>query len=319
MEGREGLTSRFTFHVSHLTHHAPGFTLLELLVAVSIMIIIGGAAYTTFNMAIDVYQKSESRIVMNQKCRIALDRVATDLSNLQTVQGDESLIIVSQDNPGEDGGERDVISFVTLIHTDPDPFLAQLNLSGQTMLTDEEENQAGFVSDVQRVAYYIGEDPSQQVEFSEIPGIRSREADSEVRGPILTDSGEEVQHPALLRLATIALDPEIVIQPMLESGIPPTEDEDGNPIHINIAPIIDQIVSFDVKYFDGEKWYDSWEDTETIPKSVQVWITVADENGQRRQNTPSARLTQSTMIYLLMSANFSEQPPGGGPAGVPGG
>ena len=114
-----------------------------------------------------------------------------------------------------------------------------------------------------------------------------------------------------------------MIQPLLETGTIPTEDEDGNPIYADVVPIIDEIASFDVKYSDGEESYDSWEDTETIPKLVQVLITVADENssqsetvGQRRNAKPE---TQSTMIYLPMSANFSEQPPGGGPVGGPGG
>ena len=119
-------------HISRLTLQTHGFTLLELLVAVSILIIIGSASYTAFNVALDIYQRSESRIVMTQKCRIALERVATDLSNLQAVQGDESLVIVSQDNPVEEGIDRDLVSFVTLMHTDPDPFLAELNAANQT-------------------------------------------------------------------------------------------------------------------------------------------------------------------------------------------
>ena len=61
-------------HISRVTLQPHGFTLLELLVAVSILVIIGGASYTAFSVALDVYQKSESRIVMTQKCRIALEQ-----------------------------------------------------------------------------------------------------------------------------------------------------------------------------------------------------------------------------------------------------
>ena len=303
--------SRFTFHASRFTPkpaiNESGFTLVELLIAVSILIVISGAAYTAFNIATDVYQKSESRIVMAQKCRTALDRIVTDLSNMQAVQGDTSLTLVSQDNPGEEGEERDVISFVTLIQTDPDPFLAQLNPEGQSRTTDE-ENQQTLVSDVQRVAYYIGPDPSQQA------------AGSETRGTMFPADSEANQEMVLLRIATTELDPEKVIQPLLETGQVPTEDEEGNPIRMDIVPIIDGIVSFDLKYFDGETWYDSWENTETIPKSVQILITVAAEDSDpKSQNVKPNTLTQSTMVYLLMSANFSEQTAGGGPAGVPGG
>ena len=298
-------------YISRLTLHADGFTLLELLVAVSILVIIGGASYTAFNVALDVYQRSESRIVMTQKCRIALERVATDLSNLQAVQGDESLVVVSQDNPIEEGIDRDLISFVTLIHTDPDPFLAELNAANQTVVADEDINQDNFVSDVQRIAYYIGEDTARQLANEQEDGI-------EMGGELLTADSEVDGGLALYRLSTTALDVETVIQPLLESETLPTEDEAGNRIYVNIVPIIDQITSFDVRYYDGEEWYESWDDTEMIPKSVVIWVTVAGENDRQRQ-AGSRTITQSTMVYLPMSANFSEQPPGGGGAAGPGG
>ena len=300
-------------HISRLTHHADGFTLLELLVAVSILVIIGGASYTAFNVALDVYQKSESRTAMTQKCRIALEHVATDLSNLQAVQGDEALVIVSQDNPIEEGISRDLISFVTLIHTDPDPFLAELNAANQTVLADEDINQEELVSDVQRVAYYIGEDIALQ------PGSLIAADGAGTGGEFVATDDEVDGELALYRLSTTALDVETVIQPLLESQTPPTEDEVGNPIYVNIVPIIDQITSFDVRYYDGEEWYESWDDTEMIPTAVVVWVTVAAGNGQQRQNTSTNTITQSTMVYLPMSANFSEQPPGGTNAGGPGG
>ncbi len=292
--------------ISRLTLRADGFTLLELLVAVSILVIIGGASYTAFNAALDIYRKSESRIVMTQKCRTALERVATDLSNLQAVQGDESLLIVSQDNPLEEGVDRDVISFVTLIHTDPDPFLAELNAANQTVIADGAGNSEELVSDVQRVAYYIGMDTAGQIANEEDDEI-------EVGGQMLTpDSGAEGGF-ALFRLSTTALEVETVIQPLLESETLPTEDEDGNPIYVNIVPIIDQVISFDVRYYDGEEWYESWDDTEMIPASVVAWVTVTTEN-DRQQNVTASTITQSTMIYLPMSANFSEQTAGEGAA-----
>ena len=294
-------------HISRMMRHDRGFTLLELLVAVSILVIIGGASYTAFNVALDVYQKSESRILMTQKCRIALEQVATDLSNLQAVQGDESLIIVSQDNPIDEGISRDVISFVTSIHTDPDPFLAELNAVNQTAVVDDDINQAELISDVQRIAYYIGADIARQLESEQEDG-------AEVGGELLTTDSEVEGGLALYRLSTTALDVETVLQPLLESDTLPTEDEAGNPIHVNIVPIIDQITSFDVRYYDGEEWYEAWDDTEMIPKSVIVWVTVAGASGQQRQNTNTNTITQSTMVYLPMSANFSEQQPGGGGA-----
>lgn len=278
----------------------PGFTLVELLVSVTIMMIMGGAAYSTFNSVIKIYQKSGTRMILTQKCRIALDYITTDLSNLQAIEGDENLLIVSQDNPSEEAiGDQDLVSFVTLLPSDPDPVLSQLNASNEL----EEEQQESLMTDVKRVAYYIGPDPT---------GL---EEDSEERGSRLTDGSQEDQQIVLLRITTTSLDPETVILPLLESGTLPVEDEEGNPIQVDVVPLIDQILSFDLKYYDGEELYDSWEDEEQIPKAIQVTISMSadadkiegqSQDIQTSQNIQNNMVTQSTMVYLLMSANFSD-------------
>ena len=278
----------------------PGFTLIELLVSVTIMMIMGGAAYSTFNSVIKIYQKSGTRMVLTQKCRIALDYITTDLSNLQAIEGDENLLIVSQDNPSEEAiGDQDLVSFVTLLPSDPDPVLSQLNASNEL----EEEQQESLMTDVKRVAYYIGPDPTEL------------EENSEERGSRLTDDNQENQQTVLLRITTTSLDPETVILPLLESGTLPVEDEEGNPIQVDVVPLIDQILSFDLKYYDGEELYDSWEDEEQIPKAIQVTISMSadadkiegqSQDIQTSQDIQNNMVTQSTMVYLLMSANFSD-------------
>ena len=285
--------------VAHRTVES-GFTLVELLVSVTIMMIMGGAAYSTFNSVIKIYQRSGTRMVLTQKCRVVLDHITADLSNLQAIEGDDNLLIVSQDNPSETGiGDQDLVSFVTLLPSDPDPILSQLNSPNE----QEEEQQESLMTDVKRVAYYIGPDPTEL------------EEDPEQQGSRLTNDNEESQKPVLLRIATTSLDPETVILPLLDSGTLPTEDEEGNPIQVDIVPLIDQILSFDLKYYDGEDLYDSWEDEEQIPKAIQVTISMsADANKienqtqdeQTNQDIQNNMVTQSTMVYLLMSANFSD-------------
>ena len=285
--------------VAHRTVES-GFTLVELLVSVTIMMIMGGAAYSTFNSVIKIYQRSGTRMVLTQKCRVVLDHITADLSNLQAIEGDDNLLIVSQDNPSETGiGDQDLVSFVTLLPSDPDPILSQLNSPNE----QEEEQQESLMTDVKRDAYYIGPDPTEL------------EEDPEQQGSRLTNDNEESQKPVLLRIATTSLDPETVILPLLDSGTLPTEDEEGNPIQVDIVPLIDQILSFDLKYYDGEDLYDSWEDEEQIPKAIQVTISMsADANKmgnqtqdeQTNQDIQNNMVTQSTMVYLLMSANFSD-------------
>lgn len=298
------LTSRVTPDVSQ----EGGLTLIELLIAVSILVIISGSTYTAFNMAMDVYQKTGSRIVMSQKCRIALDRIVTDLSNLQAVQGDDVLTLISQENSNE-SGERDLVSFVTLAHAAPDPFLAELN-TARGLVDEHGEIQETLAGDVQRVSYYIGRDPIRE------------QGGSALRGEILGINGRADETPALLRVTTASLNPETVVLPLIETGSIPSEDDEGNRIEVDIVPIINQIASLDLKYFDGETWYDSWESGEMIPKAVEVTVTVASENSIQSRTQAArqgvAHETQSTMVYLLMSANFNEQPPNS-PNAAPGG
>ena len=297
-------TSQVTPDVSH----EGGLTLIELLIAVSILVIISGSTYTAFNMAMDVYQKTGSRMVMSQKCRIALDRIVTDFSNLQAVQGDDALALISQENSNE-SGEWDLVSFVTLDHAAPDPFLAELN-AARGLVDEHGEIQETLARDVQRVSYYIGRDPIRE------------QGGSALRGEMLGINGREDETPALLRVTTPSLNPETVVLPLIETGSIPSEDDEGNPIEVDIVPIINQIASLDLKYFDGETWYDSWESGEMIPKAVEVTITVASENSIQSRTQAArqgvAHETQSTMVYLLMSANFNEQPPGN-PNAAPGG
>ena len=268
-----------------------GFTLVELLVSVGVLIVLGGATYAAFKSSIDVYFEAESRLLMAQKCRVGLAFISNDLSNMYAIQEDELLSLISQDNPTEMGA-RDVISFVTLINTDPDPFLAQLNQARETTIVE----QAPLVSDVQRVAYYVG------------PNLKKQSNNKTTRSKIPTGIESNHEHFVLSRINTTSIDPETVIVPLFDTNTLPTQDNDGNPIFVNVAQIIDGVTSFELRYSDGEEWYESWDDSETIPKSIQITITVsAETRSQKHPNSETGTMTQSTMVYLSASKNFSEQ------------
>ena len=111
------------------THTDPsaesGLTLIEMLMAVSILVIIGGSAYFAFKTAVDAYHQTEARVLAAQRCRFAMDRIVTDLGNMQVSVEEPELVLYAEDGPSQ-SGDRDIISFVTLVRTDPDPFAAQL-------------------------------------------------------------------------------------------------------------------------------------------------------------------------------------------------
>lgn len=285
---------------THITTES-GLTLIEMLMAVSILVIIGGSAYFAFKTAVEAYHRTGARILAAQRCRVAMDRLVTDLHNMQISLEAPELALYTQDGPSQ-LGERDMLSFVTLVKTDPDPFLEQL-ASFQAQ-NNTAQVPAPLLSDVQRVAYFVG---------PELPSGESALSSGGFQGGIASDtSREEIGEYALFRVATTTLDPESVIGTLLQTGEVPQTDENGDPIYVDIATLVAGLVSFDLKYFDGEteNWNTAWDDTESLPSAVQILITVQGEPQQTIsidttqlgvQNQPTSQpnsMTQSTMVYL---------------------
>ena len=297
---------------THVTSES-GLTLIEMLMAVSILVIIGGSAYFAFKTAVDAYHQTEGRILAAQRCRFAMDRLVTDLGNMQVSLQEPELALYTQDGPSQ-LGERDLLSFVTLVNTDPDPFLEQLS-SFQSQ--NASQVPLPLLSDVQRVAYFVAAEP---------PSGESALSSGNFQGVLAGDGNDEQSGAnALFRVATTTLDPEVVIGPFLQTGTVPETDENGEPIYVNIATLITGLTNFDLQYFDGETeaWNPSWDDTESLPSAVQVLITVQGDVQRTRttdttQFTPQSQpivlngMTQSTMVYLPASATA-----GGGAEGTP--
>ena len=282
-----------------------GLTLVEMLTAVTIIVIMGGTTYAVFNTAINAYNRTQSKLIQSQRCRVAMHHLTTDLKQIQADTSDEMLVLYSEDRPTA-SGDMDILSFVTLVKTDPDPFVAEVDAS-YIFSTPP-------LSDVRRVAYYVGlKVPIAELRtenFIPPPYTPSQQPGQNI-------SGQEETF-TLYRIVTTALNPELAINAFMNAGTIPTVDENGMPIHFSIDPLIDGIVNFDLKYLDEEALpYDSWEQADVIPTAVQMLISVIDEDRQEpvstqnfAQNpgviTPGA-LTQATMVYLPPSANTSEQ------------
>ena len=291
-----------------------GFTLVEMLMAVSILVIIGGSAYFAFKTAVDAYHRTEARILAIQRSRVAMDRLVTDLRNMQVSLEEPELAIYTQDGPSQ-LGDRDMLSFVTLVRTDPDPFLEQL---GSFQAQSSSQPPIPLVSDVQRVAYFVGPEPMPNE--SNLGSANFQEA---FTGDTMDQQEGEL---ALFRVRTTTLDPETVIGPFLQTGEVPQTDENGEPIYVDISTLIAGLISFDLKYFDGEAeaWRTSWDDAESLPSAVQILITAQGESQApvstntaqlTTQGQPTAQsigMTQSTMVYLPVSATA-----GGGAGGRP--
>lgn len=278
-----------------------GLTLVEMLIAVSVLVIIGGSAYLVFKTAIDVYYQTKAKMLAAQRCRVALDRLVTDLRHMQVSLDEPELSLYTQDMPSE-LGDRDMLSLVTLLKTDPDPFLSQLNSGRESVVP------VPLVSDVQRVAYFVGA----EMPLGETLGNVGLQNQSTFQNEFEFEPDAQTEDLALFRVATTTLDPEEVIGSLLERGTVPEIDANGEPIHVEIATLIAGIISFDLKYFDGESetWYNSWDETESVPSAVQILIMVQGEtqrasslgtsqiSGQTQTATQPNVMTQSTMVSL---------------------
>lgn len=281
-----------------------GLTLVEMLTAVTIIVIMGGTTYAVFNTAIKAYHKTQSKLIKAQSCRVAMDQLVTDLRQIQVDTSDEMLVLFSEDRPTA-FGEMDILSFVTLVQTDPDPFVAEVD--APSILSTPP------LSDVRRVAYYVGlKVPTEELRGENLippPYTAAQEPEQDI-------SGQE-ETLTLYRIVTTALNPELAINAFMNTGTIPTVDENGTPIlSFEVKTLAHGIVNFDLKYVDEEgQPYDFWDQTDAIPMVVQVLISIIDED--RQESTPiqtfaqnpgvmvPGSLTQSTMVYLPASANTS--------------
>lgn len=279
-----------------------GLTLVEMLTAVSVIVIMSGSSYAVFNTAIKVYHRTQSKIIQAQRSRYAFDQLFTDLNQMQADPSDEMLTLFSEDIPTVDG-ERDIISFVTFVKADPDPFTIQIPTNP--------DNISIPLSDVRRVTYYVGPKvPSRDIQNGNIPPpISNIGQTTEPSTPIADEL-------VLYRVVSTSINPELVVSSIMDTGVIPTVDESGLPVFgFDVTPVIDGIINFDIKYIDEESMYESWDQTDSTPLAIQILITVIDED--RQQNplptsdtfsdsqipTLPGALTQSTMVYIPASAN----------------
>ena len=279
-----------------------GLTLVEMLTAVSVIVIMSGSSYAVFNTAIKVYHRTQSKIIQAQRSRYAFEQLFLDLSQMQADPSDEMLTLFTEDIPTVDG-ERDIISFVTFVKSDPDPFSIQLPINPDNITIP--------LSDVRRVAYYVGPKvPALDIQNGNIPPPISNV------GQTAEPSTPITEELVLYRVVSTSLNPELVVSSIMNTGVIPTVDESGLPVFgFDVTPVIDGIINFDLKYIDEESMYESWDQTDATPIAVQILITVIDEDRQQSRSSTSdtfsdsqpptlpGSLTQSIMVYIPASVN----------------
>jgi type II secretory pathway component PulJ len=247
-----------------------GFTLIEILVTTAITMMIIGSIYFSFRSSLNAYQHNETRIIMLQRCRSALDRMAKDTSNLfYAEEGDTEtageLILMAQDfSDSETAMDKDMISFVAIVEPNLEEYYIALEESESLTAVDEEEN--SLPSDLARIVYYVGPSPED----------------------------ETVQ--SLMRIETANLDTE-ELEGMLEElmGSSPSEELLEE---LQTSVLVDYVAGLNIRYFDGEDWVDEWDMEEEgvgLPNAIELTLTITDANTREKD------LTEAVVVYLPMS------------------
>lgn len=253
-----------------------GFTLIEILVTTAITMMIIGSIYFSFRSSLSAYQHTETRIIMLQRCRSALDRMAKDISNLFYVEeGDTEtageLILMAQDlSDSEISMDKDMISFAAIVEPDLEEYYMALEESGSLTVIDEEENP--LPSDLARIVYYIGPSPED----------------------------EAVQ--SLMRIETANLDTE-ELENMLEELLGSSTSEELLE-ELQASVLVDYVAGLNIRYFDGEDWVDEWDMEEEgvgLPSAIELTLTITDANTREKD------LTEAVVVYLPMSEPETEE------------
>lgn len=113
--------------VSHAARSRQGFTLLELLVAITILSIVVSTVYGAYRATFHIVHTTQAQTEIAAKARIALERITADLESLYL--GDDTF--VKGESEEQDGARTDRLSFlsqafVQLGRTDQPPGLSTI-------------------------------------------------------------------------------------------------------------------------------------------------------------------------------------------------
>lgn len=213
-----------------------GFTLLELLISITILSIIVGMVYVSFS---SVVRASDVAREVAERTRLRQFLAQSFSSSLPAAHADAALTVQGYQLLGEDEagpmGSADRLSFCSST-----PLLGAFSLPGvlkqvRYEIVDENAEEEGSLTGVQMEGPRWMDAPSLVLEYTETP---------------------------------LTVDMTMEEDQMLT----PFDADEGMYAHWRVP-----VASFDVKYFDGEEWMDSWNSIELglMPWAVRVKINFA--------------------------------------------
>lgn len=252
-----------------------GFTLIEIMVATTIALMIVGSVYAAFRTSLKVYQRDEVRMIMLQRCRVALDKIAQDISNMFYAENDQELIMITQDYADRETSlDLDMMSFVTVVEPNLRDYIPTEENTSSTSITSEseEEQENQLPSDLVRVVYFVVQNPDDQ-------NVRS-----------------------LVRLETSKIDTEELTNTLseMQSSVILSEEMQKE---LRQSILVDYVTALNIRYYDGTNWVDEWdiEEEGRLPSAVEVTLSITDADNKGKS------LTQAIVVYLPISTPSNEE------------
>jgi prepilin-type N-terminal cleavage/methylation domain-containing protein len=260
---------------------ADGFTLVELLLTMTILVMIAGVAYSSFTRALTIYQVDTKALALTQRLRVGLSSVTRDLTNSIVSANDPNLRLYFEDVPGELPNEGlDMISFVAVVEPIVEDDIGEPtstqapSMQGQTIQgAAQAEDLLVVPTDLLRIAYVIGPDPNQTASVSALDSTATQ---------------------VLLRVTTSTLDVEEGFGDALVLG-GESMLEALSDLGATIEVAAQDTRSLNFAFFDGEDWYSQWETEEAgVPRAVRAALTLQEPGGGSTTYTRSSAATPRT-------------------------
>ena len=239
-----------------------GFTLMEVLLAIVIIIMIMGTVYAFYSHSVKMTQMARATMQDSQLARVLLFKIAAELRAV-TTSGSRFTTVMS--------GEADRIEFVTTVVPSRLVFFPQ----------DIADNGRVIEHDLRLVQYSLGRDEEDE---EKILGLRRDELRC-LLTPIVDEKSASELTPE-----------EIEDAKKEQKKFKFSLDTDSNEAVSEQPLIIQTLLSDRLKYlrfdyYDGTQWLNRWDPTEpdAIPRAVKVTIgfsQVTQEEFRREQLIP---------------------------------
>ena len=240
---------------------ASGFTLLELLVALTMAVILAGSLYTTLRIGFRARTQAESAVEPIRTAELATGLLRADFESALPAKGTLAGAFVGVDNTGDGGLPADTVEFFTVGNPND-----ELGLSAQGA------NQPGIMPGSARPGM------NNAAPVTALPAEARKVQIGLVSYPAAAGGSEQV----LVRRVTTNLLSQVEVEP----------DEEV---------LCRGVRSLNLRYYDGLTWQDSWDSTQidnNIPAAVELVIELdrSDEYGLRIIRFPRVFLLSCSTV-----------------------